>query len=94
MTDTRYEEPLLQEDNSRFVQLPYKYPELQKMYELHESMFWSAKEIDYSSDLNDFENKLTDNERYFVENILAVFVGSDGIVLENLIKNFCFVAIV
>jgi ribonucleotide reductase beta subunit family protein with ferritin-like domain len=87
--NNRLPEPLLMEDNSRFVQLPYKYPKLQKMYDLHESMFWSAKEIDYSADLNDWE-KLTKDERYFIENILGFFAGSDGIVLENLIKNFAY----
>ena len=52
-TNNRLEEPLLTEDNSRFTQLPLKYPLLQKAFEQHESMFWSAKEIDYSADLND-----------------------------------------
>ena len=33
--------------------------------------------------------KLTNDERYFIEHILAFFAGSDGIVLENLITNFC-----
>ena len=34
-------EPLLIEDNTRFSQLPYKYLELQKAYEIHEAAFWS-----------------------------------------------------
>jgi ribonucleoside-diphosphate reductase beta chain len=85
---TRFTEPLLIEDNTRFTQLPIKFPLLQEAYETHESMFWSAKEIDYSADLSDW-NSLTDDERYFIEHILAFFAGSDGIVLENLIKNFC-----
>ena len=45
----RLEEPLLKHDNSRFIQLPYKYPELQKAYDVQESSFWTAKEIDYSA---------------------------------------------
>ena len=84
----RLEEPLLTDDNSRFTQLPLKYPLLQKAFETHESMFWSAKEIPYSDDVNDWES-LSDNERFFIENILGFFAGADGIVLENLIKNFC-----
>ena len=31
---------------------------------------------------------MSDNERYFIENILAFFAGSDGIVLENLAQRF------
>ena len=50
-------------------------------------MFWTAKEIDYSADLNDWYS-LTDDERYFIEHILAFFAGADGIVLENLLQNF------
>jgi ribonucleoside-diphosphate reductase beta chain len=88
MNSNRLEEPLLTDDNGRFTQLPLKYPLLQKAFEQHESMFWSAKEIDYSADLNDWES-LSDNERFFIENILGFFAGADGIVLENLIKNFC-----
>ncbi len=86
--NNRFHEPLLTEDNTRFCQLPIHYPELQKAFENHESMFWTAKEIDYPADLNDW-NSLSDDERYFIEHILAFFAGSDGIVLENLIKRFC-----
>ena len=85
----RYEEPLLSEKfNNRFTQLPLMFPELQKAFEKHESLFWSAKEIDYVSDLNDWES-LTSNERFFIEHILGFFAGADGIVLENLVSNFC-----
>ena len=84
----RLDEPLLIEDNTRFIQLPIKYQKLQDAYDTHESMFWSAKEIDYSADLPDWHS-LSNDEQYFIEHILAFFAGSDGIVLENLIKNFC-----
>ena len=84
----RLPEPLLYKDNSRFTQFPLKYPDLQDAYTNHESMFWIAREIDYYSDLDDW-NKLSDNERYFIEHILAFFAGADGIVLENLVTNFC-----
>jgi ribonucleoside-diphosphate reductase beta chain len=39
-------------------------------------------------DVTDWENKLTDDERYFVKHILAFFAASDGIVNENLAENF------
>lgn len=86
-TSNRFTEPLLQEDNTRFTQLPIKYPRLQEAYETHESMFWTAKEIDYSADYDDWL-KLSDDERYFIEHILAFFAGADGIVLENLMTKF------
>lgn len=82
------DEPLLTEDNSRFIQLPIKYPEMQKMYDIAESSFWTSKEIDYIADISDW-NTLTSNERVFIEHILAFFATADGIVLENLVRNFC-----
>jgi len=84
---TRLPEPLLEEDITRFTQLPIKYPTLHTAYENHESMFWTAKEIDYQADYEDFMS-LNDGEKMFIENILAFFSGADGIVLENLINNF------
>jgi ribonucleoside-diphosphate reductase beta chain len=53
-----------------------------------EASFWTAEEIDLSQDLNDWNNKLSDDERYFVKHILAFFAASDGIVNENLAENF------
>lgn len=82
-------EPILIENKKRFVLFPIKYPELWKAYKKAEASFWTAEEIDFTKDRNDWENKMNDNERYFIKNILAFFAGSDGIVLENLARNFC-----
>jgi ribonucleoside-diphosphate reductase beta chain len=49
---------------------------------------WTVEEIDLSKDIAHWETKLTDNERYFIKNILAFFAASDGIVNENLAINF------
>ena len=59
-----------------------------KMYKKAEASFWTAEEIDLHADLVDWENKLNDNEKYFIKNILAFFAASDGIVNENLAENF------
>jgi ribonucleoside-diphosphate reductase beta chain len=37
-------------------------------------LFWTAEEIDLSQDLNDWNNKLNDEEKYFIKHILA-FAG-------------------
>ena len=79
----RKPEPLLQGDNTRFTQLPYKYPDLQKAYKNHMSMFWTEDEIDYAADCEDFDN-LNPEAKMFIEHVLAFFAGADGIVLENL----------
>ncbi|KAK3692461.1 ribonucleotide reductase [Podospora appendiculata] len=81
-------EPLLQENGQRFVLFPIKYHEIWQMYKKAEASFWTAEEIDLSKDTHDWNNKLNDDERFFVSHILAFFAASDGIVNENLIERF------
>lgn len=81
-------EPLLQENHNRFTLFPIQHDDIWKAYKKQQEAQWTAEEIDYSADLNDWKT-LNDDEKYFIENILAFFAGSDGIVLENLIENFC-----
>jgi ribonucleoside-diphosphate reductase beta chain len=80
-------EPILKENKDRFVLFPIQYSEIWKMYKMAEASFWTAEEIDLSHDQKDWE-RLNDNERHFVKNVLAFFSASDGIVNENLAVNF------
>jgi ribonucleotide reductase beta subunit family protein with ferritin-like domain len=80
-------EPLLTESRSRHVIFPIQYPDIWAMYKKHVSTYWTTEEIDFSKDMNDWE-KLSDNERHFIKNILAFFAASDGIVNENLVIRF------
>jgi len=81
-------EPILQENKNRFVIFPIKHHDIWEFYKSMEASFWTPEEIDLSQDLNDWNNKLSDEERYFVKHILAFFAASDGIVNENLAENF------
>lgn len=81
-------EPILEENKDRFVLFPIKHDDIWAFYKKAEASFWTAEEIDLSPDLMDWENKLTEDERYFVKHILAFFAASDGIVNENLAENF------
>jgi len=81
------DEILLRENKDRFVILPINYPEIWKQYKTHEASFWTAEEIDLSSDNKDWDN-LNDGERHFISHVLAFFAASDGIVNENLAVNF------
>ena len=76
-------EPLLVEDENRYVMFPIKDEDIWQMYKKQVDCFWRAEEIDLSKDLKSWEN-LDDNEKYFIKMILAFFAASDGIVLENL----------
>lgn len=79
---------IFNDDNSRFVLFPIQDSDIWRLYKYSQSVFWTAEEIDLTNDLTDWNNKLSDNERYFIENILAFFAASDGIVLENLLTKF------
>lgn len=81
-------EPILQENKNRFVIFPIKHHDIWEFYKKTEASFWTAEEIDLSQDLNDWNNKLSEDEKYFVKHILAFFAASDGIVNENLAENF------
>jgi ribonucleoside-diphosphate reductase subunit M2 len=81
------EDPLLKENPRRWVMFPIQYPQVWEMYKKHEASFWTAEEIDLSSDSRDWEN-LNESEQHFVKHVLAFFAASDGIVCENLASQF------
>jgi len=82
-------EPLLTENDSRYVMFPIQDNEIWKMYKKHVDCFWRAEEIDLSKDIIEWNSDaLNDDERYFISMILAFFAASDGIVTENLAVRF------
>merc|ERR1712190_376775 len=80
-------ETLLRENPQRWVMFPIRFPEIWEMYKKHEASFWTAEEIDLSSDGKDWDG-LSKDEQHFIKHILAFFAASDGIVLENLAGQF------
>ena len=84
----KYGEYLLNANPDRYVVFPIQYPDMWDMYEKALASFWTVNEINFSQDESDFHEKLNDNERKFIKNILAFFAASDGIVNENLARNF------
>lgn len=76
------------EEAERFVVFPIKQPSLYQMYQKHLSVFWIPEEVSLSKDIDDYNTKLTANERYFINRVLGFFAGSDGIVMENLANRF------
>mmetsp|Transcript_4505 Transcript_4505/g.8530 ORF Transcript_4505/g.8530 Transcript_4505/m.8530 type:complete len:381 (+) Transcript_4505:207-1349(+) len=81
-------EPLLAENENRFVLFPIRHQNVWEMYKKAEASFWTAEELDLAADLKDWQNKLSDNDRHFIKHVLAFFAASDGIVNENLAMNF------
>jgi ribonucleoside-diphosphate reductase beta chain len=80
-------EKILVENPNRFVIFPIEHNDIWEYYKKHQSAFWTAEEVDLSNDIRDWEN-LSENEKYFIKNILSFFAASDGIVNENLAENF------
>ena len=79
--------PLLTENENRYVMFPIVDADIWKMYKKQMDCFWRAEEIDLSKDIKHWTT-LTDNEQHFIKHILAFFAASDGIVLENLGQRF------
>ncbi|MGO3706371.1 MAG: ribonucleoside-diphosphate reductase small subunit [Mesonia hippocampi] len=81
-------EPILADNKDRFVIFPIQHNDIWQFYKKAEASFWTAEEVDLSLDINDWQNKLNKDERYFISHVLAFFAASDGIVNENLAVNF------
>ena len=80
-------ERILTENPNRFVLFPIEHNDIWQYYKKHKDAFWTAEELDLAVDLEDWKN-LSDNERYFIKNVLSFFAASDGIVNENIAENF------
>lgn len=79
---------MINPENSRLTVFPIKDMDIWTMYKKMQSAFWTAEEIDFSKDYDDFM-KLNDNAKYFIKMVLAFFAASDTIVNMNLGKRFC-----
>ena len=80
-------EPMLREDDSRYVMFPIKHNDVWQMYKKQIDSFWRVEEIDLSKDLGDW-GRLSTDEQHFISKVLAFFAASDGVVMENLAARF------
>jgi ribonucleoside-diphosphate reductase subunit M2 len=82
-----FEDPILRPNPNRFTVFPIEYTSLWELYKKAQMSNWTAEEIDFSKDMDDWES-LSVNEQHFIKTILAFFAASDGIVFENINLNF------
>ncbi|KAI4291676.1 ribonucleoside-diphosphate reductase subunit M2 [Pancytospora philotis] len=87
ISEIECDEPLLSEENKRYVIFPIRYHDIWHFYKKAESSFWTVEEVNLNSDCKDF-NGLTKDEQFFIKHVLAFFAASDGIVNENLVERF------
>ena len=81
-------EDILINSDKRFVLFPIKHEDIWIMYKKQVASFWTTEEIDLINDLRDWE-KLSQDEKKYIKNVLAFFAASDGIIVENLAQKFC-----
>lgn len=72
----------------RYTLFPIQDKDVWENYKKQVQCFWTVEEIDLGQDRNDWEQKLTDDERHFIKYVLAFFAGTDAIVALNLLENF------
>ena len=80
-------DPILDPNKDRFVLFPIEYQDVMDIYKEHMAVFWTVEEIDLAQDMSDWE-KLNNDEKHFITQVLAFFAASDGIVGENLTTRF------
>lgn len=68
----------------RYSIFPIKNPDLWDAYKAAEKQTWVAEEVNLAQDNYD---ELTDDEKFYLKNILAFFTISDGLVIDNLCDN-------
>jgi len=70
-------EKILIENPNRFVIFPIQHNDIWEYYKMHQAALWTAEEVDLTNDIRDWNN-LSENEQYFVKNILSFFAASDA----------------
>ncbi|KAG1654898.1 hypothetical protein FOA52_011057 [Chlamydomonas sp. UWO 241] len=88
LRSTRAPEPLTDANPDRFTMFPINYPTVWEFYKKAEASFWTAEEVDLGDDIKHWNEKLSEDERFFIKHVLAFFAASDGIVVENLALRF------
>ncbi|HED40115.1 MAG TPA: ribonucleotide-diphosphate reductase subunit beta [Chromatiales bacterium] len=89
-TDTHHLPPVRAEDKrvvngvADINQLaPFKYPWAWKYFLNANKNHWTPLDINMTQDVQDYHNKLNDNERHVYENVLAYLTTSDILAMRN-----------
>ncbi|MFN8016301.1 MAG: ribonucleotide-diphosphate reductase subunit beta [Acidimicrobiia bacterium] len=80
-------EPHILDPGFKLTLRPMRYPEFYEMYRAAIRNTWTVEEVDFSSDINDLNNKLSPAETHLVKRLVAFFATGDTIVSNNLVLN-------
>ncbi len=74
--------------DQRLTTLPISRNEIWQRYKKASQSFWTVEEVDLSTDRSDYENRLNEGEKKFVDYVLAFFAALDKMVNMNITKRF------
>lgn len=66
---------------------PMMYPSFYDRYKAGIKNTWTVEEVDFSTDVNDLRDRMTDSERHLIKRLVAFFATGDSIVSNNLVLN-------
>src|SRR3954451_1191622 len=66
---------------------PMAYPKFFEMYQGAIKNTWTVEEVDFGTDSNDLQKRMTEAERHLIERLVAFFATGDSIVANNLVLN-------
>lgn len=66
---------------------PMKYPMFFEMYKNAIKNTWTVDEVDFSTDLQDLHQKMSEGDRHLIHRLVAFFATGDSIVSNNLVLN-------
>lgn len=78
---------VLQGNLNRFAFLPIENPGLDKYYQEQKNLMWTVKDIDFANDRFQWD-RLDDDTKHYIKFLLSLFAQLDGLVNENLVRNF------
>ncbi len=66
---------------------PMRYPAFYAMYQAAIKNTWTVEEVDFSTDLQDLDQRMAPAERHLIRRLVAFFATGDSIVANNLVLN-------
>ncbi len=66
---------------------PMKYPAFYEMYKDAIKNTWTVDEVDFTTDVTDLKSKLSKEEQFLIQRLVAFFATGDSIVGNNLVLN-------
>lgn len=67
---------------------PFTHPEFYDYWLMHETMHWIHTEVELVQDVKDWQNNLSNEEKYFLTNIFRFFTQSDIDVAGGYVNNY------